>query len=493
MPLSAFPFDNSYVRLPEAFYQHCNPTPVPDPEVIRFNHSLADELDLDTHNLSASELAAMFSGNQLPEGAEPIALAYSGHQFGNFVPRLGDGRAILLGEVIDQNQKRYDIQLKGSGRTPFSRGGDGRAPLGPVAREYLVSEAMHALGVPTSRALAAVTTGETVLRERPEPGAVLTRVAASHIRVGTFQFFAARGDTDSVQQLADYAISRHYPSVMFTETPYLELLRVVVQKQAELIAQWMSVGFIHGVMNTDNVAISGETLDYGPCAFMDTYHPETVFSSIDVMGRYAYANQPDMGYWNLARFAESLLPLLDEDKSSAVEKAKSVLAEFRPTFDASWLQLMGAKIGLSAPTEGDRELIDGLLELMAANELDFTRFFRELSHLAGNPEDDLRITSFLGAGEDWEKWSRRWRDRLDREKTESPAERSARMLATNPAVIPRNHQVEKAIERLEQGDPDFFHDFMDKLSDPFTPALDDSIHAQPPFKHEKVQRTFCGT
>ena len=492
MPLPPFPFDNSYARLPEDFFEHSVPTPVTSPELIDFNAPLAEELGIDTSNADEAELASVFSGNRVPEGAEPIALAYAGHQFGNFVPQLGDGRAILLGEVIDQTHKRRDIQLKGAGRTPFSRGGDGRAPLGPVVREYLLSEAMHALGVPTSRALAAVGTGETVLRNRSEPGAILTRVAASHIRVGTFQFFAVRQKTDNVQQLADYAISRHYPAVMFTDTPYLELLRVVVLKQAELIAQWMSVGFIHGVMNTDNVAISGETLDYGPCAFMDTYHPDTVFSSIDMMGRYAYGNQPDIGYWNLARFAESLLPLIDDDKQRAVEKAKTVLAEFSSHYEAEWVRLMGAKIGLDSPAQSDRGLIQDLLALMATNELDFTRFFRELSHLAANPDDDTRVTTLLQTQEDWNSWLQRWLARLEQE-PESPEERSSRMLRTNPAIIPRNHLVERVIQQMESGNTTLFHELLDQFRDPFPTTLDGSAHTQPPSESERVQRTFCGT
>jgi len=492
MPLPPFPFDNSYARLSDAFFQYAEPTPVRTPNLIRFNEPLAEELGLDTTDTDEAELAVLFSGNQLPEGAEPIALAYAGHQFGNFVPQLGDGRAILLGEVIDGHHKRRDIQLKGAGRTPFSRGGDGRAPLGPVVREYLVSEAMHALGVPTSRALAAVWTGEPVLRNRPEPGAILTRVAASHIRVGTFQFFAARQMTENVQKLADYAISRHYPSAMFTDDPYLELLRVVVHKQAELIAQWMSLGFIHGVLNTDNVAISAETLDYGPCAFMDTYHPDTVFSSIDTMGRYAYGNQPDITYWNLARLAESLLPLIDDNKPRAVEQAKAVLAEFSEHYDAEWLRRMGAKIGLERPEQTDRELIQDLLALMASNQVDFTVFFRELAHLAASPDGDSRIVALLSAPEDWESWSQRWLTRLDQDKA-TPDERSARMLQTNPAIIPRNHLVERAIRQMEAGDSSLFHDLVEQLKDPFTTDRDDSPYTRPPIENEKVQRTFCGT
>lgn len=492
MSLPSFSFDNSYARLPADFFKHTEPTPVRSPQLIRLNSALAEELGLAMDDADDPELAELFSGNRIPEGAEPIAQAYAGHQFGNFVPQLGDGRAILLGEVIDRNQKRRDIQLKGAGRTPFSRGGDGRAPLGPVLREYLVSEAMHALGVPTSRALAAVVTGEGVFRNRPEPGAILTRVAASHIRVGTFQFFAVRQMTDQVRQLADYTISRHYPAVMFMDNPYVELLRTVAHRQAALVAKWMSVGFIHGVLNTDNVAISGETLDYGPCAFMDSYHPDTVFSSIDMTGRYAYANQADMTYWNLARFAESLLPLIDEDKPRAVDTAKLVLAEFSDHFDTEWLRLMGAKIGLEAPVEADRALIQDLLALMAANELDFTRLFRDLSYLANTPDDDSWIRSRFHDPTDWERWNARWQERLSSDEL-SPAERSNRMLLANPAMIPRNHLVERAIQQMEAGDTSLFHELVDQLANPFATALDSSANTQPPAEEEKVRRTFCGT
>ena len=490
-PLS-IAFDNSYARLPWQFYRSCNPTPAPSPELIRFNSTLAEELGIDLSHLSDQQLASVFSGNQVPAASEPLALAYAGHQFGHFVPQLGDGRAILLGEVIDRDHRRRDVQLKGSGRTPFSRGGDGRAPLGPVIREYLVSEAMHALGVPTSRALAAVSTGEPVIRERPEPGAVLTRVAESHLRVGTFQFFAGRGDTDSLQQLADYSISRHCASAQFEDNPYMELLRNVALRQAELIAHWMSLGFIHGVMNTDNTTLSGETLDYGPCAFMNRYDPETVYSFVDALGRYAYQNQPDIGYWNLARFAEALLPLFDDDKTRAVEKAKAVLTEYSTRYASAWLERMAAKIGINEPRESDRELVNELLTLLASQQVDFTLFFRRLSHTSAEPDQDGAVAGLFAEDSGWQSWREQWRLRLESQ-TATPDERQVRMLAVNPAVIPRNHRVEAAISAAEEGDLSLFHAMVEQLSSPFDSQNEDSALAHPPKPGEEVRQTFCGT
>ncbi|WP_288928282.1 protein adenylyltransferase SelO [uncultured Maritimibacter sp.] len=466
-------FDNSYARLPEGFFARQAPVPVATPGIVALNRDLAAELGIDPDALTAEILA----GNEVPEGAEPLAQLYAGHQFGNFVPQLGDGRAILLGEVIDTKGNRRDIQLKGSGRTPFSRGGDGRAWLGPVMREYIVSEAMHALGIPTTRALAAVTTGEDVIRERVLPGAVLTRVAASHLRVGTFQVFASRGQTDALRDLTAHAIARHYPDA---QGP-LDLLSAVVERQAELIAAWMSVGFIHGVMNTDNMAISGETIDYGPCAFMDAYHPNTVFSSIDQMGRYAFQNQPNMAVWNLAQLASALLPLIDEDDDKAIELAEDRLHAFPDLFGAAWARRFRAKIGLTTEEPGDGALIQGLLSRMAASQADFTNTFRALS--TGDASSHL---TDAGA---WDSWAPDWRARLERQGSDGGAE----MQAANPAVIPRNHRIEEAIQAGVAGDFAPFHKLNDVLARPFDDGPETTDFAKPPRPEERVMRTFCGT
>ena len=398
-------FDNSYARLPARFYARLDPAPVAAPQLVRVNDGLAQQLGLDPAELASPDGVAVLAGNRVPEGAEPIALAYAGHQFGHFVPRLGDGRAILLGEVVGRDGLRRDIQLKGSGRTPFSRGGDGRAALGPVLREYLVSEAMAALGVPTTRTLAAVTTGEEVLRETRLPGAVLTRVAASHIRVGTFQYFAARDDIEAMRLLADHAIARHYPECTGAEAPYPSLLRAVVTRQAELVARWMLIGFVHGVMNTDNTSIAGETIDYGPCAFMDTYDPATVFSSIDHAGRYAYGNQPRIAHWNLARLAEAMLPLLGEDDEKALAAAHEALAGFAPRFEAAIAQGLRAKVGLATEQEGDDALAQDLLARMAQNEADFTRTFRSLCDAAADSGGDAAARALFTDGTAYDAWA----------------------------------------------------------------------------------------
>lgn len=484
MPLPPFPFDNSYARLPEHFYRPARPAAAPEPELIRFNSPLAEELGIDVNASDEQELAAVFSGNDLPDNADPIALAYAGHQFGNFVPQLGDGRAILIGEVIDQCQKRRDIQLKGAGRTDFSRGGDGSAPIGPVIREYIVSEAMHALGIATTRALAAVTTGETVMRDRPQPGAVLTRVAGSHIRVGTFEYFAYRQDTDAIRTLTDYTIARHYPSLMFEDQPCQALLRAVAQRQAELIADWMSIGFIHGVMNTDNMALGGETIDYGPCAFMDTFHTNTVFSSIDAMGRYAYGNQPEIGYWNLARLAESLLPLFDGSREEAVETAKGILAGYREHYNSAWRERFGRKLGISTPTEDDDALVQDFLALMQEHGSDFTATFRELTHIANGGNGTSKASALFDDTPRAREWAVQWATRLD-----APDG----MWQANPAIIPRNHQVEAAIRAAENGDLRPFHDLMAALAAPFPSTGDSSVYRHPPDPGERVARTFCGT
>lgn len=466
-------FDNSFARLPAAFYTRQDPVPVSAPMLVALNRPLAEELGLDPDALTPEILA----GNVVPEGAEPLAQLYAGHQFGAFSPQLGDGRAILLGEVIDLHGRRRDIQLKGAGRTPYSRGGDGRAWLGPVLREYVVSEAMHALGIPTTRALAAVTTGDEVIRETPLPGAILTRVAASHIRVGTFEVFASRGQTDALRALTAHAIARHYPEA---EGP-LDLLSAVTKAQAELIAAWMSVGFVHGVMNTDNMAISGETIDYGPCAFLDAFHPNTVFSSIDQMGRYAYQNQPNMAVWNLAQLASSLLPLIGGDEEAAIEAAEERLHAFPELFGAAWARRFRAKLGLVTEEAGDQALIQGLLSRMASSGADFTNTFRALSQ----GDASAHLTD-AGA---WESWAPDWRARLARQGNDG----NAAMRAANPAVIPRNHRIEAMITAAQEGDYSPFKALGRVLADPFTDGPDTAEYAQPPRPEERVARTFCGT
>src|SRR5580700_6842342 len=406
-----FPFQNTYAALPANFFARVAPTPVAAPRLIKLNRLLARDLGLDPDLLDSPEGAEILSGKRLPDGADPIAMAYAGHQFGHFVPQLGDGRAILLGEVIDKDGVRRDIQLKGSGPTPFSRRGDGRAALGPVLREYIVSEAMAALGIPTTRSLAAVMTGESVLRETALPGAVLTRVASSHIRVGTFQYFAAREDTEGVRRLADHVIARHYPQAANAGRPYHALLEGVIARQANLVARWLLVGFIHGVMNTDNTSISGETIDYGPCAFMDHYDPAKVFSSIDEMGRYAYANQPRIALWNLTRLAECLLPLFSDDKDKAIEQAQSVLAEFPAKFTAAYQSGLRQKIGLFTERDGDEALVQDLLDAMAKNHADFTLTFRRLSAAAEDAARDQDARTLFADPIAYDEWAARWRQR----------------------------------------------------------------------------------
>ena len=487
------PFDNSYARLPNRFYAHVEPAHVAAPRLIRVNIGLAEQLGLNPAELSGPEGAEILSGNRVPEGAEPVALAYAGHQFGGFTPQLGDGRAILLGEVVGRDGVRRDIQLKGSGPTPFSRQGDGRAALGPVLREYLVSEAMAALGVPTTRALAAVTTGETVFRQTPLPGAVLTRVAASHIRVGTFQYFAAWGDAEAVQLLADHAIVRHYPEAAAAEQPYCALLDGVVARQADLVARWLLVGFVHGVMNTDNTAISGETIDYGPCAFMDAYDPATAFSSIDHAGRYAYGNQPRIAQWNLARLAEALLPLLAEDDASALAAAQEALAAFGPQFEAAHLGGLRRKIGLLTEREDDAALARDLLERMAENGADFTLTFRLLCDAAAGPEGDAAVRALFADSSAYDRWAARWRRRLADEPG-TPDARRAAMQTVNPALIPRNYLVEAALAAAV-GQQDFgpFEDLLEALSRPYEDRPGFERYAAPPGPEGRAYRTFCGT
>ncbi|MBP0444481.1 YdiU family protein [Roseomonas sp. SSH11] len=485
-----FPFDNSYARLPDRFRARLDPTPVASPRLLKLNTALAERLGLDPAALATPEGAEILAGNRVPEGAEPIATAYAGHQFGNLVPQLGDGRAILLGEVVAPDGKRFDIQLKGSGRTPFSRGGDGRAAMGPVLREYLVSEAMAVLGVPTTRALAAVATGQPVMRETPLPGAVLTRVASSHIRVGTFVFFAVRGDVEGLRVLADHAIARHYPEAAGAENPYRAMLEGVVARQAALVAQWMLIGFIHGVMNTDNTSISGETIDYGPCAFMDAYDPATVFSSIDQLGRYAYGNQPRIMQWNLARLAEAVLPLLGESEEAALAVATEVLNGFAPAFEAAYLGGLRAKIGLPGDHMGDVALAGELLKAMSANGADFTLTFRRLCRAAETPEGDAAVRALFSDPAAYDAWAATWRARLSEEGGD-PAARAAAMRAVNPAVIPRNHMVEEALAAaMQQDDLGPFERLLESLSRPFEDQPEADV---PPPAGEVPYMTFCGT
>lgn len=469
--------DHSYLKLPGLFHQPAVPVAVRSPRLVIFNRDLADSLGLD-HQQSVG----IFAGNELPEGANPSAQAYAGHQFGHFTT-LGDGRAILLGEQLGPDGQRRDIQLKGAGRTAYSRGGDGRAALGPMLREYIISEAMHALGIPTTRSLAVVTTGEVVQRQEALPGAILTRVAASHIRVGTFEWAAAHGDRSALQALADYTLLRHFPGADHDGNPYQFLLDQVIRRQAALIAQWQSVGFIHGVMNTDNMAVSGETIDYGPCAFMDSYDPATVFSSIDHRGRYAYANQPRIAQWNLARFAEALLPLLHEDEEKAIEIGNREIEAFQTHFQREWLGRMRSKLGLFTEEAGDRALIDALLEWMHATHADFTSTFRGISEPDGA---EKILTGHLD-------WLQEWRSRLGRQ--EQPlGEAGALMLASNPACIPRNHKVEEALAAASDlGDLTVMDRLLEVLAKPYETALGDEDYHLPPASGPRVYQTFCGT
>jgi serine/tyrosine/threonine adenylyltransferase len=496
LAIPGWAFSNSYGALPEKFFARLDPIPVAHPRLIKFNEALGSELALGRQSLGDAALAAVFCGNTIPEGADPIAMAYAGHQFGQFVPQLGDGRAILLGEVIDRRGIRRDIQFKGSGRTPYSRGGDGRAALGPVLREYLVSESMHALGVASTRSLAAVTTGEHVIRGMRLPGAIVTRVAASHVRVGTFEYFAARADYDSVKILADYVIDRHYAELKSAEHPYLELLRTVSHRQAALVASWMQVGFIHGVMNTDNTAISGETIDFGPCAFMDAYDPAAVFSSIDAGGRYAYANQPAAAQWNLARFAETLLPLIDADGNRAVEAASEVIAAFPQRFEEHWLAGMRRKLGLSAAEPGDSDLIRAWLEVMHRNECDFTVAFRALCDAAAADTAEQagsKVRALFARPEEYDLWALQWRSRLSRE-PRSGSDITRAMRAVNPAFIPRNHRVEQMIAAaVDQGNYEPFEQMLKLLSRPYEDQPGFEGYADPPQSSERVLQTFCGT
>ena len=490
---ATFPFDNTYARLPEGFHVRLDPTPVEAPELIKLNRPLARELGLELDGLNDDEIAAIFAGNRLPDGAEPLAMAYAGHQFGGFVPQLGDGRAILLGEVIDKRGTRRDIQLKGSGRTPFSRGGDGRAALGPVMREYLISEAMHALGIPTTRALAAVTTGERVYREDVLPGAVITRIAQSHVRVGTFQFFAARGDTAATKRLADYVIDRHYPELKGAANPYQALLRAVLDRQAALVTRWLMVGFIHGVMNTDNTSIIGETIDFGPCAFMDSFDPLTWFSSVDEYGRYAFARQPAIAQWNIARLAEAMLPLLDDDTETAIAEANAIIEAFEPKFSAYWQDGMRKKLGLATAEVADRTLIAELLDAMHQGRADFTLTFRALADALEDEAQTPRVRALFSDPAAFDTWHQTWRHRLEREST-VPADRARIIRRVSPAIVPRNHQVEKALEAaIERADYQPFERLHAALAQPYDDTPKTAAYAAPPEPTDIPYRTFCGT
>ncbi|UOR13932.1 protein adenylyltransferase SelO [Halobacillus amylolyticus] len=478
-------FDNSYSCLPELFFESSEATPVRSPELVVLNKSLAKSLGLDVKKLQSEEGIEVFAGNQISEGALPIAQAYAGHQFGNLT-MLGDGRAVLLGEQITPLGERFDIQLKGSGRTPFSRGGDGRATLGPMLREYIISESMHALGVPTNRSLSVVTTGESVIRETELPGAILTRVAASHLRIGTFEYAANRGTVEDLRILADYAIQRHFPDIEDNEDRYLSLFQEVVKRQAALIAKWQLVGFIHGVMNTDNMTISGETIDYGPCAFMDEYNPMTVFSSIDVQGRYAYQNQPPIGQWNLARFAEALLPLFHEDQDHAVKLAEEALFKFEELYHNHWLEGMREKLGIQNEEEQDEALIEDILRIMKKHRADFTNTFRALT--LDKPEE----TAMNGAT-DFTHWYEQWQERLTRQEQSKPSAYQL-MKNVNPAVIPRNHRVEEALEAaVEKADYSVMERLMDVLSNPYAYSPEQKEYSKLPEPSNGPYRTFCGT
>jgi serine/tyrosine/threonine adenylyltransferase len=484
---------SSYAGLPERFFARVAPTPVAKPHLIKLNRAFAAELGFESSVLDAGAATDWFSGNVVPPGAVPIAMAYAGHQFGQFVPKLGDGRAILLGEMRDRAAQRRDIQLKGCGRTPFSRSGDGRAALGPVLREYIVSEAMHALGIPATRALAAVGTGESVRREQLMPGAVLTRVASSHIRVGTFEYFAARRDVEGTRILADYVIERHYPETAENSDPYLALLAAVISRQASLIANWMLVGFIHGVMNTDNMAVSGETIDFGPCAFMDAFDPAAVFSSIDSQGRYAYANQPHAAAWNLSRFAETLLPIIDADAERALERATQAVSRFAAEFADHWRAGLGRKLGLSMCADADAALAEDLLSAMHRNGADFTQTFRALCDATEQQEADTRVRVLFADPNAYDEWARRWRARLALEST-PPAARAESMRQVNPAYIPRNHRIEQMISAaVERHDFGPFEELSTVLSQPYRTQTAFQAYSDAPQPNERVLQTFCGT
>ena len=477
-------FDNTYSRLPKVMSSQLTPIPVENPKLTIFNHGFSKELGLDFSSLNNNQIASIFSGNLLPKESKCIAQAYAGHQFGYFT-MLGDGRAILIGEHLSKNNKRFDIQFKGSGKTPYSRNGDGRAALGPMLREYIVSEAMHSLGIPTTRSLAVVKTGENVIRETPLPGAILTRVAASHIRVGTFQYVTATEDEKNLKTLFDYTIDRHYPKIKDSKTPAIDLLKIVMEKQIKLVVDWMRVGFIHGVMNTDNMAISGETIDYGPCAFMDAYDPETVFSSIDHNGRYAYFNQPGITKWNLARFAETLLPLIDKNKDKAIKIVTEIINNFGEIYKKNWLEMMRKKLGLIVERDNDEKLINDLLSLLHEQKADYTNTFCSLMN------EDVQNDKIFN-NKEFIDWHQKWKECLA--KNNNSTEESLKLMrSVNPIVIPRNHKVEEVLEAANKDDLNPFHDFLKVLEKPYENQIKNNNYQSPAPPSEKKYQTFCGT
>ena len=482
-------FDNSYIKLPERFYAKQSPVPVSSPGLIAVNHALAENLGIDPLWLESDEGVKVIAGNQLADGSDPIATVYAGHQFGHWNPRLGDGRAILLGEVIARDGIRYDIQLKGSGITPYSRNGDGRAPLGPIIREYIVSEAMAALGIPTSRTLAAVTTGDAVYRESRLDGGVLARVAKSHIRIGTLQYFASVDDIEGLKLLVDHVIERHYPEVITSHNPVLSMFEQIMQRIAHLIARWQSIGFIHGVMNTDNMLLSGETIDYGPCAFMDTFDSAALYSAIDHQGRYAYRNQPPISHWNLACLGQALAPLLSDEVEKATEMVQNALNQFPDLYHSEYLQIFSQKLGLTSSQEDDEQLIQDFLDLLEANQSDFTLAFRRLSELLINVDN---IKSLFDFPEPFDDWLARWQARCALENISSE-DRHRQMISINPAFIPRNHLVEQAIDKAYTSDLSMFHRLNLRLSKPFEYDSSDHDLATPPRPEQIVKQTFCGT
>lgn len=488
---AGFNFDNSYAEQLEGFYSPFSGAKAPAPKLLKLNRPLAEELGLALNNLTDDDIAGIFSGSVTPQGAAPLAQVYAGHQFGGFSPQLGDGRALLLGEVIDVYGVRRDIHLKGSGRTPYSRGGDGKAVVGPVLREYIIGEAMYALNVPTTRALAAVATGEQVMRDNLVPGAVLARVAMSHLRVGTFQYFAARDEIDKVKQLADYTLQRHFPTLTESKNPYLALLCKVRDRQAELVAKWMLLGFIHGVMNTDNMTISGETIDYGPCAFMDSYDPFTVFSSIDTQGRYAYRNQPRIAQWNLARLAEALLLLIDSDSDKAVELATPEINVFTERYQKYWLDGMRTKLGISTDEPDDLKLVNELFQSMEGQDVDFTQLFRGLAIAVSG--ETTPVKDLFDNLEKFDQWLEHWKDRLTRDSLNTE-ERVASMNAVNPIYIPRNHKVEEALQAAEvDSNYEPFEKLMTVIAKPFDEREGLEEYAEPAPSDLPPYRTFCGT
>jgi len=480
-------FSNSYIQLGDLFFERIKPQPVAHPQIFLWNETLADELEVDNH-LDHTELAQFFSGNRLLPGSEPLALAYAGHQFGNFVPQLGDGRAHLMGEVIDRNENRKDIQLKGSGQTRFSRNGDGRCAFGPAIREFIMSEAMYALGIPTTRSLAVTTTGETVFRETPQPGAVVTRVASSHLRVGTFEYFAAKGNYQAIETLCDHAIERHYPELKDAgEQRFEELLKAVIDRQTRLVVDWLRVGFIHGVMNTDNTSIAGETIDYGPCAMLGVYDHNTVFSSIDVQGRYAFGNQPTIAQWNMARFAETLLPLIHSNEEKSIEIATHLVDGFSEQFQKRYIKMMAAKTGFANPHEQDYQLVSELQNLLEDRQLDYTITFNTLTQSLSSEQANNKIRNTAG------DWYSRWLNRID-ESNEDKTDVQNRMQQVNPVVIPRNHHVENIINTcIQTGSAEAAIEFIDVLKSPYAETITTGLFQDAPTNGDRGYKTFCGT